>query len=133
MTNLDEQATVKRVKKFLKNDYWQLKLLADAPTLQSVSYDRPKVTASRNNYIEELATKRIDAQNKLALVNYAISCLGEVERTVLDAKIIKKLANWQVEELTGYGSSRVYELQKSACLNFAKTLATISDIDLIIK
>ncbi|MBM6772801.1 hypothetical protein H5991_04710 [Ligilactobacillus agilis] len=133
MTNLDEQATVKRVKKFLKNDYWQLKLLADAPTLQSVSYDRPKVTASRNNYIEELATKRIDAQNKLALVNYAISCLGEVERTVLDAKIIKKLANWQVEELTGYGSSKVYQLQKSACLNFAKTLAMISDIDLVIK
>lgn len=130
---MDEQATVRRVKKFLKNDYWQLKLLADAPTLQSVSYDRPKVTASRTNYIEELATKRIDAQNKLALVNYAISCLGEVERTVLDAKIIKKLANWQVEELTGYGSSKVYQLQKSACLNFAKTLAMISDIDLVIK
>lgn len=133
MTNLDEQATVRLVKAFFKNDYRQLKLLADAPTLQSVSYDRPKVTASRNNYVEELATKRIDAQNKLALVNYAISCLDEVERMVLDAKAIKGLINWQVEELTGYGSSKVYELQKSACLNFAKTLAMISDIDLVIK
>ena len=130
---MDEQATVRRVKAFFKDDYRRLKLLADAPTLQSVSYDRPKVTASRNNYVEDLATKRIDAQNKLELVKYAIACLGEIERTVLDAKIIKKLANWQVEELTGYGPSRVYELQKSACLNFAQTLAVISDIDLIIK
>ena len=133
MDNVDEQATVRRVKAFFKDDYRRLKLLADAPTLQSVSYDRPKVTASRNNYVEDLAIKRTDAQNKLELVKYAIACLGEIERTVLDAKIIKKLANWQVEELTGYGSSRVYELQKSACLNFAKTLAIISDIDLIIK
>ena len=130
---MDEQATVRRVKDFFRDDYKRMKLLANAPVLQGVSYDKTPVTRSKSNYIEDLAIKRVDAQNKLALVNYAISCLGEVERTVLDAKIIKKLANWQVEELTGYGSSRVYELQKSACLNFAKTLAMISDIDLIIK
>ena len=133
MANVDEKATVRRVKDFFRDDYKRLKLLADAPTLQSVSYDRPKVTASRNNYVEDLAIKRTDAQNKLALVNYAINCLGELERIVLESKTIKGLINWQVEELTGYGSTRVYELQKSACLNFAKTLAMISDIDLVIE
>ena len=133
MANVDEQATVRRVKDFFRDDYKRMKLLANAPVLQGVSYDKTPVTRSKSNYIEDLAIKRVDAQNKLALVNYAISCLGELERIVLESKTIKGLINWQVEELTGYGSTRVYELQKSACLNFAKTLAMISDIDLIIK
>ena len=133
MANVDEKATERRVKDFFRDDYKRMKLLANAPVLQGVSYDKTPVTRSKSNYIEDLAIKRVDAQNKLELVKYAIACLGEIERTVLDAKIIKKLANWQVEELTGYGHTRVYELQKSACLNFAKTLAMISDIDLIIK
>ena len=132
MANVDEQATVRRVKDFFRDDYKRMKLLANAPVLQGVSYDKTPVTRSKSNYIEDLAIKRVDAQNKLALVNYAISCLGELERIVLESKTIKGLINWQVEELTGYGSTRVYELQKSACLNFAKTLAMISDINLII-
>lgn len=129
---MDEQATVRRVKAFFKDDYRRLKLLADAPTLQSVSYDRPKVTASRNNYVEDLATKRIDAQNKLKLVIYAISCLNEFEKIVLEDKLIKNLRNWQIEEKIGYGSTRIYELYHKACINFAATLAMISDINLII-
>lgn len=130
---MDEKVTVRRVKAFFKDDYTRLKLLADTPTLQSVSYDRPKVTASRNNYVEDLAIKRTDAQNKLELVNYAISCLNEFEKIILEDKLIKNLKGWQIEARTGYGQTRVYELFNIACINFATILAMISDIDLVIE
>lgn len=132
MANVDEQATVRRVKDFFRDDYKRMKLLANAPVLQGVSYDKTPVTRSKSNYIEDLAIKRVDAQNKLKLVIYAISCLNEFEKIVLEDKLIKNLRNWQIEEKIGYGSTRIYELYHKACINFAATLAMISDIDLII-
>lgn len=49
----------------------------------------------------------------------------------LTGRIIKKLYCWQIEQLSGYGKTRMYELLNLGCVEFAQKLKDMTDIDLL--
>lgn len=129
---IDLTKTRIKVTNFMENQYQQLKYLANTSPLQSVSYDNVKVQTSRNNSIESKTIKQLQAKEYIRIIDDCINSLDDAKQKIFKGRIIKKLYHWQVEQLSGYGNSRMYELLNLSCVEFAQKLSLVTDIDLVV-
>lgn len=129
---IDFSKTRIKVTNFIGNQYQQLKYLANTSPLQSVSYDNVKVQTSRNNSIESKTIKQLQAKEYIRIIDDCINSLDDAKQKIFKGRIIKKLYHWQVEQLSGYGNSRMYELLNLSCVEFAQKLSLVTDIDLVV-
>lgn len=129
---IDLSKTRIKVTQFMDNQYQQLKYLANTSPLQSVSYDNVKVQTSPNNSIEDKTIRQLQAKEYLRIVDDCINSLDDIKKTIFKGRIIKKLHCWQIEQISGYGHTRMYELLNLGCLEFAQKLKMLTDIDLIV-
>lgn len=128
---IDLSKTRIKVTNFMDNQYQQLKYLANTSPLQSVSYDNIKVQTSPSNSIEDKAIKQLQAKEYIRIIDDCINSLDDIKKTIFKGRIIKKLYRWQVEQISGYGNTRMYELLNLGCLEFAQKLKRLTDIDLL--
>ena len=128
---IDLTKTRIKVTNFMENQYQQLKYLANTSPLQSVSYDNIKVQTSQSNSIESKAIKQLQAKEYLRIIDDCINSLDDIKKTIFKARVIKNLYHWQIEQISGYGNTRMYELLNLGCLEFAQKLKDMTDIDLL--
>ena len=129
---IDLSKTKIKVTNFIENQYQQLKYIANTSPLQSVSYDNIKVQTSQSNSIESKAIKQLHAKEYIRIIDDCINSLDDIKKTIFKARFIKKLYYWQIEQISGYGHTRMYELLNLGCLEFAQKLKRLTDIDLIV-
>lgn len=125
---LDHIATRQAVKSFFKKQYPRLKALSSMD-FQGVSYNNNK-RSSNNNSVENRTIIAVQAKQYLNLINQCIDSLDEIDKKIFISLAIKHMSVFQVQELTGYGDSRLYDRYGQACEQIAEMLALISDIDL---
>lgn len=128
---IDLSKTRIRVINFMDNQYQQLKYLANTNPLQSVSYDNIKVQTSPSNSIEDKTIKQLQAKEYVRIIDDCINSLDDIKKTIFKGRIIKKLYYWQIEQISGYGKTRMYELLNLSCVEFAQKLKRLTDIDLL--
>lgn len=128
---IDLTKTRIKVTNFMENQYQQLKYLANTSPLQSVSYDNIKVQTSQSNSIEDKTIRQLQAKEYLRIVDDCINSLDDIKKTIFQARVIKNLYHWQIEQISGYGNTRMYELLNLGCLEFAQKLKDMTDIDLL--
>lgn len=129
---IDLSKTRIKVINFMDNQYQQLKYLANTSPLQSVSYDNVRVQTSPSNSIEDKTIKQLQAKEYLRIIDDCINSLDDIKKTIFKGRIIKKLYYWQIEQISGYGKTRMYELLNLGCAEFAQKLKRLTDIDLIV-
>ena len=129
---IDLPGTRKNVINFFNNQYQKLKYLANISPLNSVSYDNIKVQTSQSNSIEDKTIRQLQAKEYLRIIDDCINSLDDAKQKIFKGRIIKKLYHWQVEQLSGYGNSRMYELLNLSCVEFAQKLSLVTDIDLVV-
>lgn len=127
---IDLPGTRKNVINFFNNQYQKLKYLANITPLQSTS-DTVKVQTSQSNSIESKAIKQLQAKEYLRIIDDCINSLDDIKKTIFKARVIKNLYHWQIEQISGYGNTRMYELLNLGCLEFAQKLKDMTDIDLL--
>ena len=128
---IDLRKTRIKVTNFMENQYQQLKYLANTSPLQSVSYDNIKVQTSPSNSTEDKTIRQLHAKEYIRIIDDCINSLDDIKKTIFKARVIKKLYYWQIEQISGYGHTRSYELFNLACLEFAQKLKDMTDIDLL--
>ena len=128
---IDLSKTRIKVTQFMDNQYKQLKYIANTSPLQSVSYDNIKVQASPSNSIEDKTIRQLQAKEYVRIIDDCINSLDDIKKTIFKGRIIKKLYHWQVEQISGYGNTRMYELLNLGCLEFAQKLKDMTNIDLL--
>lgn len=129
---IDLSKTRIKVINFMDNQYQRLKYLANTSPLQSVSYDNVKVQTSQSNSIEDKTIRQLQAKEYVRIIDDCINSLDDIKKTIFKGRIIKKLYYWQIEQLSGYGKTRMYELLNLGCLEFVQKLKDMTDIDLIV-
>ncbi len=128
---IDLPGTRKNVINFFNNQYQKLKYLANISPLHSVNYDNINVQTSQNNSIEDKTIRQLQAKEYLRIVDDCINSLDDIKKTIFKARVIKNLYHWQIEQISGYGNTRMYELLNLGCLEFAQKLKDMTDIDLL--
>lgn len=128
---IDLSKTRIKVTNFMENQHQQLKYLADTSPLNSVSYDNIKVQTSQSNSIEDKTIRQLQAKEYLRIIDDCINSLDDIKKTIFQARVIKNLYHWQIEQISGYGNTRMYELLNLGCLEFAQKLKGMTDIDLL--
>ena len=121
----------KNVINFFNNQYQKLNYLANISPLNSVSYGNIKVQTSQNNSIEDKTIRQLQAKEYLRIIDDCINSLDDIKKTIFQARVIKNLYHWQIEQISGYGNTRMYELLNLGCLEFAQKLKDMTDIDLL--
>ena len=128
---IDGKKTRLKVTNFMENQYQQLKYLANTSPLQSVSYDNIKVQTSPSNSIESKAIKQLQAKEYLRIIDDCINSLDDIQSKIFRYKLLEHRTGAQLEELTGYMHTRLYHYYKKSCVEFAKHLRLVTDIDLL--
>ena len=128
---IDGKKTRLKVTNFMQNQYQQLKYLANTSPLHSVSYDNIKVQTSQSNSIESKAIKQLQAKEYLRIIDDCINSLDDIQSKIFRYKLLEHRTGAQLEELTGYMHTRLYHYYKYACVEFAKKLKLVTDIDLL--
>lgn len=129
---IDLSKTRIKVTNFMENQYQQLKYLANTSPLNSVSYDNIKVQTSQSNSIESKAIKQLQAKEYLRIIDDCINSLDDIQAKIFKYKLLEHRTGYDITELTGYSRSRIYNIFKYACVEFAKHLSLVTDIDLIV-
>ena len=128
---IDLSKTRIKVTQFMDNQYKQLKYIANTSPLQSVSYDNIKVQTSPSNSIESKAIKQLQAKEYIRIIDDCINSLDDIQSKIFRYKLLEHRTGAQLEELTGYMRTRLYHYYKYACVEFAKKLKLVTDIDLL--
>ena len=128
---IDLSKTRIKVINFMGNQYKQLKYIANTSPLQSVSYDNVRVKTSQSNSIEDKTIRQLQAKEYLRIIDDCINSLDDIKKTIFKGRVIKNLYHWQIEQISGYGNTRMYELLNLGCLEFAQKLKDMTDIDLL--
>ena len=128
---IDGKKTRLKVTQFMDNQYQQLKYLANTSPLQSVSYDNVRVQTSPSNSIESKTIKQLQAKEYVRIIDDCINSLDKIQATVFKGKIIQHLPGYKLEELTGYMHTRLHHYYNVSCVEFAKKLSLVTDIDLL--
>lgn len=128
---IDLSKTRIKVTQFMDNQYQQLKYLANTSPLNSVSYDNIKVQTSQSNSIESKAIKQLQAKEYVRIIDDCINSMDEIKIKIFKYKLIDNKLTWQIEDLTGYGKTAIYNIYKKSCVEFAKQLRLVTDIDLL--
>ena len=125
---IDGKKTRLKVTNFMENQYQQLKYLANTSPLQSVSYDNVKVQTSPSNSIESKAIKQLQAKEYVRIIDDCINSMDEIKRKIFKYKLIDNKLTWQIEGLTRYGKTAIYNIYKKSCVEFAKQLRLVTDL-----
>lgn len=128
---IDLSKTRIKVTNFMENQYQQLKYIANTSPLNSISYDNIKVQTSQSNSIEDKTIRQLHAKEYVRIIDDCINSLDDIKKTIFKARFIKKLYYWQIEQISGYGHTRMYELLNLSCVEFAQKLKDMTDIDLL--
>lgn len=128
---IDGKKTRIKVTNFMENQYQQLKYLANTSPLQSVSYDNIKVQTSPSNSTEDKTIRQLQAKEYVRIIDDCINSLDDIQAKIFRYKLLEHRTGAQLEELTGYMHSRLYYYIKTACVEFAKKLKLVTDIDLL--
>lgn len=128
---IDLSKTRIKVTNFMKNQYKQLKYIANTSPLNSVSYDNIKVQTSPSNSIEDKTIKQLQAKEYVRIIDDCINSLDKIQAMIFKGKIINHLTGYQLEELTGYQHAMIYHYYNRACVEFAQKLKLVTDIDLL--
>ncbi|WP_225427330.1 ArpU family transcriptional regulator [Ligilactobacillus murinus] len=95
--------------------------MANIPEISSVRMSlAPKSTVHANG-IEDLTVTRANAKQVLEFVEAVINSLGDY-KPFLEARYIKKLQAWQIEERLGFGHSQTQTRIRKDCALFAQTM-----------
>ena len=129
---IDLSKTRIKVTQFMNNQYQQLKYLANTSPLNSVSYDNIKVQTSQNNSIEDKTIRQLQAKEYLRIVDDCINSLDDIQAKIFKYKLLEHRTEYNITELTGYSRTHIYNIFKYACVEFAKKLKLVTDIDLIV-
>ncbi len=118
---VDYIQTRKNVANWFDTEYSKYQRLANIPTISSVRLSlAPKSTASANS-VEDMNVNRANAKQVLEFVEAVINSLGDY-KPFLEARYIKKLQAWQIEERLGFGHSQTQTRIRKACALFAQTM-----------
>lgn len=128
---IDLTKTRIKVTNFMENHYQQLKYLANTSPLQSVSYDNIKVQTSQSNSIEDKTIRQLQAKEYVRIIDDCINSLDDIQAKIFKYKLLEHKTGTQLTELTGYEHTRLYYYIKTACVEFAKHLSLVTDIDLL--
>lgn len=128
---IDTKKTRENVAIFFNEQYEKLKYLADDNNLKAVSYGNIKVTSSHSNMIEKMTIKQIQACQYIEIINNCINSMDEIKRKIFKYKLISGRRIWEIEELTGYGKTAIYNIFIKSCVEFAKKISLVTDINLI--
>ena len=107
---IDGKKTRLKVTNFMENQYQQLKYLANTSPLQSVSYDNINVQTSQSNSTEDKTIRQLHAKEYVRIIDDCISSMDEIKRKIFKYKLIDNKLTWQIENLTGYGRTAIYNI-----------------------
>lgn len=118
---VDYSKTRNNVTNWFDTEYSKYQRLANIPEISSVRMSlAPKSTVHANG-IEDLTVTRANAKQVLEFVEAVINSLGDY-KPFLEARYIKKLQAWQIEERLGFGHSQTQNRIRKACALFAQTV-----------
>ena len=118
---VDYSQTRKNVANWFDTEYSKYQRLANIPVISSVRLSlAPKGTASANS-VEDMNVNRANAKQVLEFVEAVINSLGDY-KPFLEARYIKKLQAWQIEERLGFGHAQTQNRIRKACALFAQTM-----------
>ncbi|KRM57392.1 ArpU family phage packaging/lysis transcriptional regulator [Ligilactobacillus animalis] len=113
--------TRNNVTNWFDTEYSKYQRLANIPVISSVRLSlAPRGTASANS-VEDMNVNRANARQVLEFVEAVINSLGDY-KPFLEARYIKKLQSWQIEERLGFGHSQTQTRIRKACALFAQTM-----------
>lgn len=119
---IDYNQTRKNVAKWFDVEYSKYQRLASIPVISSVRLSlMPRSTTNTNN-AEDNMVKRTNAKQVLEFVNAILDTLDERYKVIIQARYIKKLASWQIEELVSLGRTQIYNYDRQACAQFAQIM-----------
>ena len=128
---IDGKKTRLKVTNFMENQYQQLKYLANTSPLQSVSYDNIKVQTSPSNSIEDKTIRQLQAKEYVRIIDDCINSLDDIQSKIFRYKLLEHRTEYDITELTGYSRTHIYNIFKYACVEFAKKLKLVTDINLL--
>lgn len=118
---VDYSKTRNNVTTWFDTEYSKYQRLANIPIISSVRLSLVhKGTASANS-VEDMNVNRANAKQVLEFVEAVINSLGDY-KPFLEARYIKKLQSWQIEERLGLGHSQTQTRIRKACALFAQTM-----------
>ena len=118
---VDYSKTRNNVTNWFDTEYSKYQRLANIPVISSVRLSlAPKGTASANS-VEDMNVNRANAKQVLEFVEAVINSLGDY-KPFLEARYIKKLQAWQIEERLGFGHAQTQTRIRKACALFAQTM-----------
>lgn len=118
---VDYIQTRKNVANWFDTEYSKYQRLANIPVISSVRLSlAPQGTASANS-VEDMNVNRANAKQVLEFVETVINSLGDY-KPFLEARYIKKLQAWQIEERLGFGHAQTQNRIRKACALFAQTM-----------
>lgn len=118
---VDYSKTRNNVTNWFDTEYSKYQRLANIPVISSVRLSlAPKGTASANS-VEDMNVNRANAKQVLEFVEAVINSLGDY-KPFLEARYIKKLQAWQIEERLGFGHAQTQNRIRKACALFAQTM-----------
>lgn len=127
---IDCSQTRKNVAKWFDVEYSKYQRLANIPVISSVRLSlAPRGTASANS-VEDMNVNRANARQVLEFVEAVINSLGDY-KPFLEARYIKKLQSWQIEERLGFGHSQTQTRIRKACALFAQTMDMTAGTNLV--
>ena len=119
---IDCSQTRKNVAKWFDVEYSKYQRLASLPLLpNSVLSLAPARSTAHANTAEDRTVSRANAKQVLEFVEAVINSLGDY-KPFLEARYIKGLQSWQIEERLGFGHSQTQTRIRKACVLFAQTM-----------
>ena len=118
---VDYSKTRNNVTNWFDTEYSKYQRLANIPEISSVRMSLAPKSNVHANGIEDLTVTRANAKQVLEFVEAVINSLGD-QKLFLEARYIKKLQAWQIEERLGIGHSQTQNRIRKACALFAQTM-----------
>lgn len=118
---VDYSKTRNNVTNWFDTEYSKYQRLANIPEISSVRMSLAPKSNVHANGIEDLTVTRANAKQVLEFVEAVINSLGDY-KPFLEARYIKKLQAWQIEERLGFGHSQTQNRIRKACALFAQTM-----------
>lgn len=78
-----------------------------------------------------MTIKQIQARQYVEIINNCINSMDDIKRKIFKYKLISGRRLWEIEELTGYGKTAIYNIYRKSCVEFAEKLSLVTDINLI--
>lgn len=131
LPEINENATVNRVRHFLRDDdkFPRLKRLSGAyDELQSPQMDITGIHGSGiGNTVENRYVMHSYYYAAYKAVMLTIDCLSCESRLIMHRKYLEKMPNWKVAQLLGVASTQFGQRDRKACFEFADCLQGIAE------